>query len=110
MNKFLRNLQRVITKAISVMSILCILTLNVYAEGGGITPPANVDTSMMDSLIAIVFWIVRIAVVVIGAIPALVKIVQGQANEDPRERNGGIAVLVISGAVFAATFAIEALI
>lgn len=43
------------------------------------------------------------------AIPGLVKIAQGVGNEDVRERNGGISLLVIGGALFAATFAVEAL-
>ena len=43
------------------------------------------------------------------AIPGLIKIAQGVGNEDVRERNGGISLLVIGGALFAATFAIEAL-
>ena len=49
--------------------------------------------------------------VVLGltAIPGLIKIAQGIGNEDVRERNGGISLMVIGGALFAATFAIEAL-
>ena len=36
--------------------------------------------------------------------------VQGQADENPRDRNAGLAVIGIAGAAFAATFAVKALI
>lgn len=45
------------------------------------------------------FWVVRIVVLGLTAIPGLVKIAQGVGNEDVRERNGGISLLVIGGAL-----------
>lgn len=83
--------------------ILSIFSVNTYAA------PAGVDTSKMDVLNKIVWWIVRIGIGAAGGIPACFKIVQGQADENPRERNGGITLLVITGAVFGGTFAIQAL-
>ena len=80
------------------------------AEGGGIgDAPSSVNTATYKTLVTLVFWVVRIVVLGLTAIPGLVKIAQGVGNEDVRERNGGISLLVIGGALFAATFAIEAL-
>lgn len=77
-----------------------------FAEGEG--TPAGVDTTTMDTLITIVFWVIRIMVLA-PAIPSIQKISDGQSNEDARTRNSGIIGLIVSGACFAATFAIEAL-
>ena len=75
-------------------------------EGG---TPSGVSTTTMSSLISLVLWVVRIAIIII-AVPGIIKIVQGQADENPRDRNAGIATVGIAGACFAATFAIPALI
>lgn len=81
-----------------------------FAEGeGGVTAPSGVDTTTMDTLITIVFWVIRIMVLA-PAVPSIQKISEGQSNEDARTRNAGIIGLIVSGACFAATFAIEALL
>ena len=72
--------------------------------------PSGVDTATMGTLADIVWWIVRIAILAVGGIPAIVKIVQGQADENPRDRNAGIATLLIAAAGFGATFAIDSAI
>lgn len=105
---------RKITKAISITTTILLsnvlLAYSALAEGGGIgNAPASVDTATYKTLVTLVFWVVRIVVLGLTAIPGLVKIAQGVGNEDVRERNGGISLLVIGGALFAATFAIEAL-
>ncbi len=95
----------VILTAMSLMAILNATVVNAAAAS-----PPGVDTTALDSLVTIVFWVVRIGIIAVGAIPGTVKIVQGQADENPRDRNAGIASLVVAGVVFASTFAIEALI
>ena len=72
--------------------------------------PSGVDTATMGTLADIVSWIVRIAMLAVGGIPAIVKIVQGQADENSRDRNAGIATLLIAAAGFGATFAIDSAI
>ena len=72
--------------------------------------PGGVDTATMGTLADIVWWIVRIAILAVGGIPAIVKIVQGQADENSRDRNAGIATLLIAAAGFGATFAIDSAI
>ena len=74
------------------------------------TAPGGVDTATMGTLADIVWWIVRIAILAVGGIPAIVKIVQGQADENSRDRNAGIATLLIAAAGFGATFAIDSAI
>ena len=72
--------------------------------------PSGVDTATMGTLADIVWWIVRITILAVGGIPAIVKIVQGQADENSRDRNAGIATLLIAAAGFGATFAIDSAI
>lgn len=72
--------------------------------------PSGVDTATMGTLADIVWWIVCIAILAVGGIPAIVKIVQGQADENSRDRNAGIATLLIAAAGFGATFAIDSAI
>lgn len=55
-------------------------------------------------------WVVRGAILFIGAIPALIKVVQGHQNEDARERNGGLVGIAIAGVAIGATFAVEPLL
>ena len=109
-----RKMQKYITVALTVMMVLAMSTVMVFATGESTTSdntaPANVQTATMSGLSTIIWWLVRVAVLAIGGIPAVIKIVQGQADENPRDRNAGIATLVITAAVFGATFAIQALI
>lgn len=78
---------------------------NVYAAA-----PAGVDSSSYNALLDIIFWVAGIAVAAAGGIPSIIKIVQGQADEDPRGRNAGIAGLVITGACCGALFAIKSIL
>lgn len=71
--------------------------------------PDGVKTETMDGLMVIVWWIIRGAVLIIAA-PSVIKVVQGQADENPRDRNAGFTTLIIAAIVFGATFAIQALI
>ena len=107
-------MQKYITVALTVMMVLAMSSVIVFATGGGTTgdnsAPTGVSTTTMNGLSDIIWWLVRVAVLAIGGIPAVIKIVQGQADENPRDRNAGIATLVITAAVFGATFAIQALI
>lgn len=92
-----------------VAAILVVSSMCVFADGDN-SAPAGVKTDTMNSLSDIIWWIVRIAVAAIGGIPAIIKIVQGQSDENPRDRNAGIATLLITAAGFGATFAIETII
>lgn len=75
------------------------------------TQPTGVGgTKTMNTMITIVFWIVRGILVLIGGVPGIIKAVQGQSDENPRDRNAGLAVIGITGLAFAATFAVEKLI
>ena len=98
---------RKIAKAISITTTILLssvfLAFSAFAEGGGIgDAPSSVNTATYKTLVTLVFWVVRIVVLGLTAIPGLIKIAQGVGNEDVRERNGGISLLVIGGALFAA--------
>ncbi|GHU58159.1 hypothetical protein FACS1894133_2390 [Clostridia bacterium] len=107
--------RKAVTFAAMAAVLISVMIITAYAEGGGGggnfagTNPEHVDVTSMETLITIVFWAVRIIIGGVGAIPAIIKIVQGQADENPRDRNAGIAGMVVTGACVAATFAIEKL-
>ena len=108
-----RKVQKYITVALTVMMVLAMSSVMVFATGGTTadnSAPSGVQTTTMNGLSDIIWWLVRVAVLAIGGIPAVIKIVQGQSDENPRDRNAGIATLVITAAVFGATFAIQNLI
>ena len=93
-----------VSLAVTMLMSCCLVAFAAPAAPGG------VDTATMGTLADIVWWIVRIAILAVGGIPAIVKIVQGQADENSRDRNAGIATLLIAAAGFGATFAIDSAI
>ena len=110
-----RKVQKYITVALTVMMVVAMSSVMVFATAATAatadnSAPANVQTTTMNGLSNIIWWLVRVAVMAIGGIPAVIKIVQGQSDENARDRNAGIATLVITAAVFGATFAIQSLI
>ena len=75
------------------------------------TDPTGIKGSAtMGTVVSIVFWVIRVIIILVGAAPGIVKVVQGQSDENPRDRNAGLATIGIAGEAFAATFAIESLI
>ena len=102
------NIKLMLTK---LASMLC--TIAMLMNGMCITAfaaeeaPADVQTGTMSSMVDIVFWVVRIFILIAGGAPGIMKIVQGQADENPRDRNNGLVLLVITGAAFGATFAVK---
>ncbi len=106
-SKTARKIGTVLTLALSML----VFGLTAFAAGTTDNPaPDGVKTETMISLMGIVWWLVRVAVLIIGGVPSIIKIVQGQSDENPRDRNAGITTLIICAACFGATFAIEALI
>lgn len=87
---------------------LCLAAMSVSSSAAA--APSGVDTTSYSGLVDIVFWVATIAIAAAGGIPSLIKLVQGQADEDPRGRNAGIAGLVITGAVIGATAAVRTLL
>lgn len=71
--------------------------------------PTGVDTSKTNAVIDIVIWIIIVAIGAYGGYTSVVKIVEGQANEDVRGRNSGIAGLVVTAACAGAVFALKAI-
>lgn len=105
-SKAIQNAIKRMQKITFVASIIATLMLT-SAMTAFATPPQGADTSTMNSLIDVVLWVVRGAVLFIGGVPSLIKIVQGHQNQDERERNGGIVGVAIAGIIVAATFAIK---
>lgn len=94
--------------AFTTVFALAVMSPKIFAADSpfGDTPD-DVDPSNMSALLSIIFWLVRIIIACIGIIPGIIKIVQGQSDENPRDRNSGIVSVVLAAAGVAATFAIE---
>jgi hypothetical protein len=100
----MKNFKKSIIKISIFLTLALISNITAFANNPS---PANVDTSTMNTLIGIVFWIVRIGILAVGAVPALIKL--AQSAEDPRDRNSAIGALIITGACFGGSFAIQSL-
>lgn len=100
---FIEAKKRVVV-ACAALNVTALSMSHVFAA------PDGVDTAAYSGMVDIVFWVATIAIAAGGGIPSLIKLVQGQADEDPRGRNAGIAGLVITGAVIGAAAAIRALL
>lgn len=83
-----------------------------FADNSENVAPDNASggSKTMSAMTTVVFWVVRALILVSGGVPGLIKINQGQTDENPRDRNAGIACCVVAGFCFAATFVIEKLI
>lgn len=98
-----------LTIAACTLAMMCSTAMVTFADNENAAPD-GVKTGTMSTLVGVVFWIIRIAILIIGGGPSLIKIVQGQTDENPRDRNAGIVGLVVTGAAFAATFVVQGLI
>lgn len=111
MKKETKTIKKRTHKKASIIStasaILCLAAMSMTTSAA---VPNGVDTTSYSGLVDIVFWVATIAIAAAGGIPSLIKLVQGQADEDPRGRNAGIAGLVITGAVIGAAAAVKALL
>lgn len=107
-NQKVNAIRSKVTKAyLSVMTIISGLSFGAAQVCAAGAAPAGVETDSLSKLVEVVFWVVRIAILGVGGIPSVLKIVQGQADENPRDRNAGIAGIVITGACVGATFAVK---
>ena len=112
-DRTIRKVQKYISVFAVVMLRLMVSAITVFATGA--TPatnstPAGVDTSTMSQFGTIIWWIVRIVILAAGGVPGMIKLVQGFSDEDNRSRNAGIVTLIVTGAVFGATFALQQII
>lgn len=101
----IRKFQKAASVGLTVMLMLAFCSLTVFAED---EVPEGVDTTSMNVLSNIIWWLVRIAVAAIAGIPGIIKTAQGISNEDNRERNMGLVQILIGGALIGATVAIRA--
>lgn len=109
--KFRMAVIKMAITACTVAMAVCSSAMLAFADNAENAAPAGVGGGTTKStLINLIFWIVRIAIVVIGGVPAIIKIVQGSSDENPRDRNAGLATLGITAAAFAGSFVVASLI
>ena len=102
---FIQKQKKKVITAVTALNVAALSVTQAFAAA-----PTGVDTGAYSGLIDIVFWVATIAIAAGGGIPSLIKLVQGQADEDPRGRNAGIAGIVITGAVIGAAAAVKTLL
>lgn len=107
-DRIFHKAQKYISTAAFIAGFMAVMSINAFATDN--EAPTNVQTDTMSSLMGIIWWIVRVAILIIGCVPGVIKFVQGQADENPRDRNAGITTAGIAAAIFGATFAIEAVV
>jgi hypothetical protein len=90
--KHSRNVRIFLFMAIFAM----MFNITVYAD-----PPPGVETGNMNTLLTLIFWLVRIIIGVGGGIPSLIKVVQGKVDENPRDFNIGVASVSLIQSIFA---------
>lgn len=108
--KFRLAVIRLAITACTIAMAICNAAITFAANEENATPEGIGGTNTMNNMINVVFWIVRIIIILVGGVPGGIKIVQGQSDENPRDRNAGLATIGITGAVFGATFLIQKLI
>lgn len=97
-----------ISKAITYILIMMVTCCSSF--GYASAAPAGVDTSTLDTLVEIILWIARVAIIAYSIPAGFLKVVDGRSQERPSEVNAGLVTIVICGACFAATFAIPSLL
>ena len=115
--KIVRKVQKYISMAAVVMMVLMMSSVTVFASSSTgttsqatVSAPAGVDTTTMSQFGGIIWWVVRIVILAIGAVPAMINLVKGFADEDNRQRNQGLITLIVTAAIFAITFPIQGII
>ena len=113
-DRTVRKVQKYISVAATVMMVLMLSAITVFAAGttgaAANGQPSGVDTTTMNEFGGIVWWLVRIVILAIGGIPGVINLVKGLSDQDDRQRNIGLIVLVVTGAAVAATFALSGVI
>ena len=95
---------------LSTLAMVLCNAITAFADGENAAPNGVGGSGTMTATADVAFWIVRILIILVGGAPSLIKIVQGQSDENPRDRNAGIAALAVTGAAFGATFLVRGLI
>lgn len=93
-NKLTTYRKAVITSALIAM-LVATSTISVAAA------PDGVDTSSMNTVIEVIFWIVRVATGACTLVPGILHIAQGSSNQDDRLKISGIMSCVVGVACIA---------
>ncbi len=73
------------------------------------TTPSASSSNPIGDLISILFWVARVLIIAIGGGIGLFKLVKGKSDENPKETTDGFGMLIATGLLFGASFAIEAI-
>lgn len=108
--KFKLAVIRLAITACTIAMAICNGVITFATNTENANPTGLGGSTTMSTMITVVFWIVRGIIILIGGVPGIIKAVQGQADENPRDRNAGLATIGITGLAFAATFVVEKLV
>lgn len=91
--------------AFCTLCMACSTSLVAFAEGEG--GGGSYATGESKALFALAFWILRVIIFFAGGAIGMMKLVNGKADENPRDTNAGIGLLIVTGAAIAGTFIVE---
>lgn len=86
----------------TAITLSLVATMVAISTISALAAPAGVDTSSMDTVIEVIFWIVRVAIGACTLVPGVLHIAQGASNQDDRLKNSGIMSCVVGVACIAA--------
>lgn len=88
-------------KAVIASSLVAILLASSSISALA-APPTGVDVSSMNTVVEVIFWIVRVAIGACTLVPGVLHIAQGASNQDDRLKNSGITSCVVGVACIGA--------
>lgn len=88
-------------KAVITSSLVAILIASSSISALA-APPTGVDVSSMNTVVDVIFWIVRVAIGACTLVPGVLHIAQGASNQDDRLKNSGIMSCVVGVACIGA--------
>jgi uncharacterized membrane protein len=108
--KFRMAVIKMAITACTIAMAVCSSAMVAFADNAENAAPTGVGGGTTKStLINLLFWIVRIVIIVIAA-PSVIKIVQGKQEENNRDVYSGLATIGVAAACFAGSFVVSSLI
>ncbi len=102
--KFRMAVIKMAITACTIAMAACSSAMIAFAEGEGGGSYATAETS---NFIGLAFWVLRGMIFFGGGAIGALKIVNGRADENPRDTHAGIGLLVVTGLAIAGTFVVE---
>ena len=102
--KFRMSAIKMAIAACTFAMMSCTSLVAFAADEGGSKSYATAETT---NFIGLAFWVLRGMIFFGGGAIGALKLVNGKADENPRDTHAGIGLLVVTGLAIAGTFVVE---